>query len=71
MAGAPLHDDVLKCQTKPVDASAFSRAVTDQQLDQLRQVFPDGVCDWTQPSVGQVPLSGTWLTFDRVDVAPS
>ena len=71
VAGAPLRDDVLKCQTKPIDASVFTRTVTDQQLDQLRQVFPDGVCDWTQPSVGQVPLSGTWLTFDRVDVAPS
>jgi hypothetical protein len=71
VAGAPRRDDVLKCQTKAVDASAFTRAVTEQQLDQLRQVFPDGVCDWTRPGVGQVPLSGTWLTFDRVDVAPS
>ncbi len=71
VAGAPLRDDVLKCQTKSVDASVFTVAVTDQQLDQLRAIFPDGVCDWTEPSVGQVPLSGTWLTFDRVDVAPS
>jgi hypothetical protein len=71
VAGAPLRDDVLKCQTRRIDASVFTRAVTDRQLDQLRQVFPDGVCDWTQPGVGQVPLSGTWLTFDRASVEPS
>ena len=27
------------------------------------QTFPDGVCDWTRPGVGQQPLTGTWLSF--------
>ena len=58
VAGSPLRHDVLKCQTKAIDASVFTRTVTDQQLDQLRAVFPDGVCDWSQPGVGQVPLAG-------------
>jgi hypothetical protein len=71
VAGAPLRDDVLKCQKTPVAASVFTVAVTGDQLDQLRQVFPDGVCDWSKSSVGNVALAGTWLTFDRVDVAPS
>lgn len=72
VAGAPLRDDVLKCQTKPLDAGYFSRAVTDQQLEALQPVFPDGVCDWSRPGIGQVPLSGTWLTFAApVDVEPS
>jgi hypothetical protein len=65
VAGAPLRDDVLKCQTTPLDASYFAREVSDDQLDALRQVFPDGVCDWTLPGVGQVPLTGTWLAFDE------
>lgn len=72
VAGAPLRDDVLKCRTMDLDASYFTREVTEQQLEALRQVFPGGVCDWSQPGVGQVPLSGTWLTFDEaVTVEPS
>jgi hypothetical protein len=71
VAGAPLRDDILKCQTVPLDASYFERSVTDEQLEQLRAVFPDGVCDWTRPGIGQVPLSGTWLAFEPRDVEPS
>ena len=29
---------------------------------QLQQTFPDGVCDWTKPGVGQQP-NLTWLTY--------
>lgn len=71
VAGAPLRGDVLKCRTKPLDASYFDRPVTDEQLALLEPLFPDGVCDWSQPGVGQVPLSGTWLSFEPVEVAPS
>jgi hypothetical protein len=71
VAGAPLRDDLLKCTTRPIDTDVFTRPVTDEQLDRLRAVFPDGVCDWSAQGVGQVPLEGTWLTFDRVDAAPS
>lgn len=71
VAGAPLRDDVVKCQTRSVDASVFERSIDADQVARLAQVFPGGVCDWTKPSVGQVPLSGTWLTFDRPDVTPS
>ena len=38
-------------------------SLTDQQLDRLEQVFSEGVCDWTQPGVGQVPLAGTWAFY--------
>jgi hypothetical protein len=71
VAGAPLRDDILKCQTKPLDASYFTRTVDDAELDRLRAAFPDGVCDWSKPSVGQVPLTGTWLAFTREDVVGS
>jgi hypothetical protein len=65
VAGAPLRDDVVKCQTTPVNATTFERSVDADQVARLAQVFPDGVCDWTEPSAGYVPLSGTWLTFDN------
>lgn len=65
VAGAPPRDDVVKCRTRPVDGEVVERAIDADQVARLREVFPDGVCDWTMPSVGQVPLRGTWLTFDQ------
>jgi hypothetical protein len=32
------------------------------QKARLAAVFPDGVCDWSQPGVGQVPVT-PWNTF--------
>jgi len=58
-AGAPLSNDVLKCQLKPLDASSYAQALTDVQLARLAAVFPGGVCDFSKPSVGSTPLIGT------------
>ena len=63
VAGAPWANDILKCSLKPVDASDYKRALTGEQLARLATIFPDGVCDWTQPGVGQVPLAGTWAFY--------
>jgi hypothetical protein len=62
-AGAPLRDDVLKCQTMPLTDAPFADDLTAAQRDALQDVFAEGVCDWSKPSVGQVPLSGTWISF--------
>ena len=62
-AGAPLANDVLKCQTVPVDAASYGVEFTAAQAARLVEVFPDGVCDWSVPGVGQVPLAGTWLAY--------
>ena len=59
-AGAPATDDVFKCALKPVDAKDYKQAPTAEQLAHLRRIFPDGVCDYTKPGVGQEPLAGTW-----------
>ena len=63
VAGAPWANDVLKCALKPVDGSDYTRPLTGEQLAGLAQVFPQGVCDWTRPGVGQVPLAGTWAVY--------
>ena len=63
VAGAPWANDVLKCTLKTVDGSDYARSLTAQQLAQLGEVFLEGVCDWTQPGVGQVPLAGTWAFY--------
>jgi hypothetical protein len=62
-AGAPLANDILKCALRPADASAYGVPFTADQTDRLGQVFPDGVCDWRVPGIGQVPLRGTWLRY--------
>ena len=60
-AGSPMVNDVLKCQLKPVDIASYAVAFTEEQQDRLKKVFPEGVCDWSKPSVNQVPLRGTYL----------
>ena len=62
-AGAPASDDVFKCSLKPVDAKDYKQAPTAEQLNQLARLFPEGVCDYSKPGVGQEPLAGTWAVF--------
>jgi hypothetical protein len=62
-AGAPLRNDVLACQLVPVAASTEPVMFTSSQLDQLRKIFPDGVCDWSKPGVGQVTTIAPWQDF--------
>jgi len=37
--------------------------LTAEQLATLKTTFPQGVCDYSKPGVGHVPLAGTWLMF--------
>ncbi|MCR2824427.1 DUF6351 family protein [Microbacterium sp. zg.Y909] len=61
-AGEPLTRDVLKCElTAPVRGDY--PVLTDEQWQELQNVFADGVCDWSKPSQGYAELSGTWLDF--------
>ncbi len=63
-AGGPLADDVIKCQLKPIDSSDYAVPFTTDELAQLAQIFPEGVCDWSKRGVEQRPLKGTWLQVD-------
>ena len=63
VAGGPLTSDIVKCQLKPVDRDEYAVSFSAAEMDRLRKLFPAGVCDWTQPGVGQTELRGTWLTF--------
>ena len=61
VAGAPLADDVLKCQLKPVDSKDDTGTMTTEEAQQLRQVFTGGVCDYSKAGVPLVtpPRSST------------
>ncbi|PSL00403.1 hypothetical protein CLV30_11663 [Haloactinopolyspora alba] len=65
VAGGPLANDVLKCRLEPVGADDYAVEFTAAQLDRAREIFDDGVCDWSRPGVGQQELAGTWLRFPR------
>jgi hypothetical protein len=54
VAGAPIALDIVKCKLKPVDMGDYRVPFTAQQQARLKQIFPDGVCDWSKRGVYQV-----------------
>ncbi len=72
VAGGPLAEDIIKCTLRPIDRQVDGDGLTDALWDRLAAVFPDGVCDWDQPGVGEVERSRTWLDFgDAPGAAPT
>jgi hypothetical protein len=63
VAGAPLTNDVMKCQLKPVNFSDYAVPFTDAQKARMKQIFAAGVCDFSKPGVGQVPIQGTYRKY--------
>ena len=61
-ADEPQTDDVLKCQLKPLNRSSYSVTFTDAQWQELQRAFPNGVCDYSKPGIGQGPTT-TWMTY--------
>jgi Tannase-like family of unknown function (DUF6351) len=61
-AGAPMSNDVLECQLKPLNPRDYTVAFTPEQWSRLRTAFPQGVCDYSKPGVERVP-SVPWLTY--------
>jgi hypothetical protein len=62
-AGGPLADNILKCTLKPIDPKDYSQALTPDQLARLKAVFPEGVCDYSRPGVGQQRFDGVWRRY--------
>lgn len=63
-AGAPATDDVIQCALSPIDPEDYLPAqLSDAQLATLRETFPNGVCDYSKPAVGQ-QHSIPWMTYE-------
>ena len=62
-AGEPLTEDILKCALKPVSAKDYVHPLTEDQWARLQAIFPQGVCDYTRPGIGQGPVQGTWRKY--------
>ena len=63
IAGGPVTNNILKCQFKPVDFEDYKVTFTKAEKDQLRSIFPNGVCDWKKPGFEQQKPLGTWLRY--------
>jgi hypothetical protein len=59
-AGGPSTDDVLKCTLKAIAPTDYSSPFTADQLDRLRKVFPNGVCDYQRPGIGRGIIKSQW-----------
>jgi hypothetical protein len=66
VAGAPLANDVSKCQLKRLDFRAYKVKFGDAQRKRMQAIFPSGVCDYAKPGVGQVRLKGTYQNYGGV-----
>ena len=54
VAGEPRSDQVLKCALKAIDRSDYDADLSPEQFNRLLATFPQGVCDWSGPSQGEV-----------------
>src|SRR5262249_39981137 len=63
VAGQSALDDVLKCQLKKVNFADYKANFTPAQQARLLALFPQGVCDYAKPGVGQVALRGTYQKY--------
>ena len=62
VAGGPIQANIYKCQLKPISATDYTVAFTPAEMTRLRTIFPNGVCDWSKPGVGQTRVV-TWPSF--------
>lgn len=62
VAGGPLSNDVMKCQLKPIDYDDYRVEFSAGEKARLENIFPEGVCDWSRPGIGQ-GSNQTWLSF--------
>jgi hypothetical protein len=69
-AGAPLTEDVVKCELRPFRTDDYPN-MSPALVARLKAVFSTGVCDYSKPSVGHRSLKGTWLTYPKAGFAVS
>lgn len=64
VAGDAITTDANKCQLKPLNRNDNYGAIpfTDAQWAQMQKIFPEGVCDFSQPAVDR-QLTVPWQTY--------
>lgn len=74
VAGGPITNDVYKCHLKPVSEAITNGDYgdwdpTNDEVVQLEEIFPSGVCDWSQRTMGY-PVADAVATPDDPVGAP-
>jgi Tannase-like family of unknown function (DUF6351) len=62
-AGGPLAGNILKCALKPIDPKTYAQPLTTDQVERLKAIFPQGVCDYSRTGIEQQAATGTWLRY--------
>ena len=63
VAGADEASDINACTLKPLLRYQLPNGLfTDAQWSELEKLFPDGVCDWSAPGIGQQDTI-PWQTY--------
>ncbi|MFN8160958.1 MAG: DUF6351 family protein [Solirubrobacterales bacterium] len=70
VAGKPLGALAGKCRLRPIDFGDYP-PLSPAQEQRAEAVFPGGVCDYSKPGAGQMPLEGTWLSFGPKHTVPA
>lgn len=63
VAGAPLANNIVSCQLRPINSADYGVGFTQAQYAELNEVFPEGVCDWSRGDVSAATHQGTWVSF--------
>jgi hypothetical protein len=67
VAGAPSSEHIVKCTLQSVasavEAGIYAAELSAEQRARLESIFPEGVCNYSVPGVGEAPLRGTWLRY--------
>ncbi|MDQ1374449.1 MAG: hypothetical protein QOJ09_1787, partial [Actinomycetota bacterium] len=61
-AGGPAGEDVIKCALAPLDPADYP-GLAAADIAALRKTFPDGVCNWKVPGIGETARTTPWLSF--------
>lgn len=63
IAGEPMSSDIVKCQLKALQMADYAPVeFSEAQWEQMQAIFPEGVCDYSQPDVGRQPTQ-VWLDY--------
>jgi Tannase-like family of unknown function (DUF6351) len=62
VAGGTLAANIIKCHLKALDPDDYKVAFTSTEWDQLKAIFPNGVCDFSKPGVNQTGVV-PWGSF--------
>jgi len=68
VAGSALTNDIVSCTLRALDPTDYEVTFTAAEWAELERIFPDGVCDWSQPDAHAAELRGTWLSFGPSEV---